>query len=301
MSKFANSFDKIYEAVITRATTGCFSAGDVVTFDSKKLKKHEEYEKLTGELKSRLDNMMMSSEKGDAVIVVTDTTLGALNGTKAPTPSTITLAYSHGGGRWIEPITISGALTQFMTAIESGINLVDKIPSVNKIVYPSETKAVEVNLKDLEKNRTKGHASSTLHGESYEPTSDVSFTTGVTIQIAKAIKSWAKGNQKNVDVLTKIFKNQPVLKTHVKINTVNAKDYEQTGEIDSNTLEEIITSLIPQSQSNEILENFEEFLIYNAEQFISLDDTHEWENELRLNDEEIGGYEDTVNYHWYNR
>ena len=164
MSKFANSFDTIYEALITRATTGCFSAGDVVTFDAKKLSKHADYETLTDALKSRLDDMMRTSESGEAVIVVTDTTLGILNGTKAPSPSTITIAYSQGGGRWVEPITIPGSLTEFMTAQEAGVNLVDKIPSVNKIVHPVKTEPEEIDLKELEKNRTKGHASSTVHG-----------------------------------------------------------------------------------------------------------------------------------------
>lgn len=164
MSKFANSFETIYEALITRATTGCFSAGDVVTFDAKKLSKHADYETLTDALKSRLDDMMRTSESGEAVIVVTDTTLGILNGTKAPSPSTITIAYSQGGGRWVEPITIPGSLTEFMTAQEAGVNLVDKIPSVNKIVHPVKTEPEEIDLKELEKNRTKGHASSTRHG-----------------------------------------------------------------------------------------------------------------------------------------
>lgn len=164
MSKFANSFETIYEALITRATTGCFSAGDVVTFDAKDIQKHDDYKKLTNALKSRLDDMMRTSESGEAVIVVTDTTLGTLNGTKAPSPSTITIAYSQGGGRWVEPITIPGSLTEFMNAIEPGVNLVDKIPSVSKVEYPATTEAEEIDLKELEKNRSKGHSSSTIHG-----------------------------------------------------------------------------------------------------------------------------------------
>lgn len=165
MSRFANSFEIIYESIITRATTGCFSAGDVVTFDAKNIQKHDAYKSLTKSLKSRLDDMMRTSEAGETVIVVTDTTLGTLNGSKAPSPSTITIAYSQGGGRWVEPITIPGSLTEFMDAIEPGVNLVDKIPSVSKITYPVETQAHEVDLKELEKNRTKGHASSTIHGK----------------------------------------------------------------------------------------------------------------------------------------
>ena len=165
MSKFEHSFEKVYEALITRYTAGCFSAGDVVKFDTKAIQKHDAYKALTKAIKTRLDDMMRTSESGEAVIVVTDTTLGVLNGTKAPSPSSITLAYSHGGGRWVEPITIPGSLTQFMKSIEPGVNVVDKVPAVAKIEHPVKTEPEEVDLEELEKNRTKGHASSTRHGE----------------------------------------------------------------------------------------------------------------------------------------
>ena len=165
MSKFEHSFDTIFEAFWNRATTGCFTAGDVVTFDSGKIKKHPDYESLTDAMKTRLDNMMETSEKGETVIVVTDVALGGLNGSKAPMPSNLTIAYSQGGGRWIEPLTIPGSLTEFMNAVEAGANLVDKIPASSKIEYPASTEAEEIDLKELEKNRTKGHASSTVHGK----------------------------------------------------------------------------------------------------------------------------------------
>jgi hypothetical protein len=109
--------------------------------------------------------MMRTSDAGESVIVVTDVTLGALDGWKNSEPATITLAYSHGGGRWVEPLTIPGSLTEFITAEEEGVNLVDKIPTVNRITHPVKTEPEEVDLEELEKNRTKGHASSTIHGE----------------------------------------------------------------------------------------------------------------------------------------
>ena len=51
-----------------------------------------------------------------------------------------------------------------MKAVSAGVNVVDKIPQVNRIVHPVKTEAEEVDLEELEKNRTKGHASSTRHG-----------------------------------------------------------------------------------------------------------------------------------------
>lgn len=164
MSKFEHSFQKVYEALLTRYTAGCFQAGDVVKFDTKAIQKHEDYKSLNNLLKTRLDDMMRTSDAGETVIVVTDVALGHDN-PKAHTPATITLAYSHGGGRWVEPITLPGSLATHIEPLETGVNVADKIPSVSKITYPVETKAEEVDLKELEKNRTKGHASSTIHGE----------------------------------------------------------------------------------------------------------------------------------------
>ena len=52
-----------------------------------------------------------------------------------------------------------------MNSIEPGVNVVDKIPAVVRVEHPVKTEPEEVDLKELEKNRTKGHASSTRHGE----------------------------------------------------------------------------------------------------------------------------------------
>lgn len=208
MSKFEHSFEKVYEALITRYTAGCFSAGDVVKFDTKAIQKSDAYKGLTKSLKSRFDDMMRTSDAGESVIVVTDVTLGALDGWKNSEPATITLAYSHGGGRWVEPLTIPGSLTEFITAEEEGVNLVDKIPTVNRITHPVKTEPEEVDLKELEKNRTKGHASSTLHGESYERNENTSGD--ITFQVGKKYQAdWAG---KHIFEVIKRTETQVVLK-----------------------------------------------------------------------------------------
>ena len=331
MSKFANSFETIYEALITRATTGCFSAGDVVTFDSKGIQNHDDYQSLTKELKSRLDNMMRTSESGESVIVVTDTTLGALNGTKAPSPSTITIAYSQGGGRWVEPITIPGSLTEFMNAQEAGVNLVDKIPSVAKIEYPATTEAEEIDLKKLEKNRTKGHASSTVHGESYtnryvprrssysdyspSASSDIEMEVEVYLCIEDAIKGWIKDKQYEKpqmnpkDLYTQMMKQVSTIDgfgddkegkkcffwKDVTTDTSEAAWYAKHGQIDENLTETIVSNF------EHLDDSFVEYLIDKIDNYTEIYGADDWEDIIREHDDDWDDYQDTVADGWYNR
>lgn len=331
MSKFANSFETIYEALITRATTGCFSAGDVVTFDSKAIQKHKDYQSLTKELKSRLDDMMRTSESSESVIIVTDTILGALNGTKAPSPSTITIAYSQGGGRWVEPITIPGSLTEFMNAIEPGVNLVDKIPSVAKIEYPATTEAEEIDLKELEKNRTKGHASSTVHGESYtnryvprkssysdyspSASSDIEMEVDVYLCIEDAIKGWITDEQYEKpqinpkDLYTQMMKQVSTIDgfgddkegkkcffwKDVTTDTSEAAWYVKHGQIDENLTKKIVSNF-------EHLDNsFVEYLIDKIDNYAEIYGADDWEDIVREHDDEYDDYQDTIADGWYNR
>ena len=332
MSKFANSFETIYEALITRATTGCFSAGDVVTFDSKGIQKHKDYQSLTKELKSRLDDMMRTSESGEAVIVVTDTTLGVLNGTKAPSPSTITIAYSQGGGRWVEPITIPGSLTEFMNAQEAGVNLVDKIPSVSKVEYPVETQAHEIDLKELEKNRTKGHASSTVHGESYSnrfvkrrssysdyspsPSRDLEMEVEVYLGIEDAIKGWINNpNYEKPQMDAKQLYMQTLQQLsdidgfgedregkkcffwkNVTTNTSDAKWYAEDNHVEEDLAEKILSPF-----NGVISDSFEEYLLDNLDDHVEIYGAEDWEDVVREADDDWDDYQDTIADGWYNR
>lgn len=332
MSKFANSFETIYEALITRATTGCFSAGDVVTFDSKGIQKHKDYQSLTKDLKSRLDDMMRTSESGEAVIVVTDTTLGVLNGTKAPSPSTITIAYSQGGGRWVEPITIPGSLTEFMNAQEAGVNLVDKIPSVAKIEYPATTEAEEIDLKELEKNRTKGHASSTVHGESYtnryvprrssysdyspSASSDIEMEVDVYLGIEDAIKGWINNpnyEKPQMDV-NQLYKQTIQQLSGIdgfgedregkkcffwkkfSTNTSDAKWYAEEKHVEEGLAEKILSPF-----KGIISDSFEEYLLDNLDDHVEIYGAEDWEDVVREADDDWDDYQDTIADGWYNR
>ena len=331
MSKFEHSFSKVYEALITRYTAGCFSAGDVVKFDTKAIQKSDAYKGLTKSLKSRLDDMMRTSEAGETVIVVTDVCLGHDN-PKAYTPATMTIAYSQGGGRWVEPITIPGALAEYMDAVEPGVNLVDKIPSVAKIEYPVSTEAEEIDLKKLEKNRTKGHASSTLHGESYSnryvprrssfsdyspsASSDLEMEVEVYLGIEDAIKGWIESSYyekpqmdakqlymqtlKQVSSIDGFGDDKQGKKCffwkRVPTNTSDAKWYAEENHVEENLAEKILSPII-----DVVSDSFAEYLIDNLDDHVRIYGAEDWEDVVRENDDEWDDYEDTVADGWYNR
>ena len=307
MSKFEHSFEKVYEALITRYTAGCFSAGDVVKFDTKAIQKSDAYKGLTKSLKSRLDDMMRTSDAGETVIVVTDVALGHDN-PKAHTPVTMSIAYSQGGGRWVEPITIPGALAEFMDAVEPGVNLVDKIPSVSKITYPVETQAHEVDLKELEKNRTKGHASLTLHGESYSnyspsASSDLEMEVSVYLDIEDAIKRWIKNykyekpqmgaKQLYIQTLKQVSSidgfgydegdegKNCFFVYSVTANTSDAKWYAGTNYIGEDLAKKILSPF-----NGIISDSFEKYLLDNLDDFVEIYGDDNWEDIVNEDDDD---------------
>lgn len=331
MSKFEHSFDKVYEALITRYTAGCFSAGDVVKFDIKAIQKSDAYKGLTKALITRLDDMMRTSEAGESVIVVTDVALGHDN-PKAHTPATMTIAYSQGGGRWVEPITIPGALAEFMDAVEAGVNLVDKIPAVSKITYPVETQAHEIDLKELEKNRTKGHASSTVHGESYSnryvprrssysdyspsASSDLEMDVEVYLGIEDAIKGWIESSYyekpqmdakqlymqtlKQVSSIDGFGDDKQGKKCffwkNVTTNTSDAKWYAEDNHVEEGLAETILSPF-----NGVISDSFEEYLLDNLDDHVEIYGAEDWEDVVREADDDWDDYQDTIADGWYNR
>lgn len=326
MSKFEHSFEKVYEALITRYTAGCFSAGDVVKFDTKAIQKSDAYKGLTKSLKSRLDDMMRTSDAGETVIVITDVALGHDN-PKAHTPTTMTIAYSQGGGRWVEPITIPGSLAEFMDAIEPGVNLVDKIPAVSKITYPVSTEAEEIDLKELEKNRTKGHASSTLHGESYSPDlNDTEIDIGVYFDITSAFNEWMndskylhpKMKREMIfnEIMNKIksYNNNYIKKFGENIiitdddgktclcwenfstTAAEAKCYAEDGIPDEALYEEIYDS-IPKTG----FESFDSYIYDNLNDFLEIIGADDYGDYVSARERRRDDYMSTVSSAWNNR
>jgi hypothetical protein len=100
---------------------------------------------------------------GDAIVMVANVSIEPLHADNAH-PSTITIAYSLGGGRYYDPITIPGHLLAHMKRIDNGVNLPDTVPAKFKINYDEKFSktAQPLDLEEIEKKRTQGHVSSTL-------------------------------------------------------------------------------------------------------------------------------------------
>jgi hypothetical protein len=118
---------------------------------------------LQPDLQQKVRDMVESQIAGDSIIMVANVSMEPLAADNAH-PSTITIAYSLGGGRYYDPVTVPGHLRAHMKRIENGVNLPDLIPANKKINYDEkfEKTAKELDLKKIEKNRTQGHVSSTL-------------------------------------------------------------------------------------------------------------------------------------------
>ena len=147
------TFDKVYEAYYSKYTAGCFYPGEVVAFDIKAVEATEAYKTLSKDAKVRLDAMMKSQQAGESVIVVAAVDVNPLLH-KNYAPSTLTLAYSQGGGRWIEPLSLPGSIGEGIYVVEKGVNLNNLIPNACRINHDEfNTGPKEVDLEELEKNR----------------------------------------------------------------------------------------------------------------------------------------------------
>lgn len=155
-------FNNLWEHYMSRYTAGCFCVGDTIEFN-KKIFSDECFKGLQPDLQQKMKDMVDAQIAGDAIIMVANVSMEPLAADNAH-PSTITIAYSLGGGRYYDPITVPGHLLAHMKRIENGVNLPDLVPANRKVNYDerfSKT-AFELDLKDGEKKRTQGHVTSTL-------------------------------------------------------------------------------------------------------------------------------------------
>lgn len=157
-----NSFSTVFEHYMSRYSAGCFTTGDTIEFD-KKILSDPCFKTLQPDLQQKVTDMVEAQIAGDAIIMVANVSLEPLYDEQAH-PSTITIAYSLGGGRYYDPVTVPGHLLAHMKRIENGVNLPNTVPAKFKINYDEKFSktAQPLDLEKIEKNRSQGHVSSTL-------------------------------------------------------------------------------------------------------------------------------------------
>lgn len=102
--------------------------------------------------------MAEAQEKGEAVVCVVAIDINPfIHDTYAP--STISIGYSQGGGRFTDIIAIPGSLCDCIEVVEDIIGgQISLLPPNARVDYPAKTKPHEVDLKELEKHREDGVA-----------------------------------------------------------------------------------------------------------------------------------------------
>ena len=156
------TFKNVFEHYMSRYSAGCFTVGDTIEFD-KKILNDPVFKGLQPDLQLKVKDMVDAQVAGDAIIMVANVSLEPLHDEQAH-PSTLTIGYSMGGGRYYDPVTVPGHLLAHMKRIENGANLPDLIPAKHKINYDEKFSktAQPADLAKAEKNRTQGHVTSTL-------------------------------------------------------------------------------------------------------------------------------------------
>lgn len=155
-------FRNLFEHYMSRYTAGCFCVGDTIEFN-KKIFSDECFKKLQPDLQQKVNDMAEAQIAGDAIIMVANVSVEPLSADNAH-PSTITIAYSLGGGRYYDAVTIPGCLLAHMKRIENGVNLPNLVPASKKINYDEKFSktAQPLDLEKMEKSRVQGHVTSTL-------------------------------------------------------------------------------------------------------------------------------------------
>lgn len=155
-------FKNLFEHYMSRYTAGCFCVGDTIEFN-KKIFNDPCFKELQPDLQQKVKDMADAQIAGDAIIMVANVSVEPLASDNAH-PSTITIAYSLGGGRYYDPVTVPGHLLAHMKRIENGVNLPDLVPASKKINYDEKFSktAFPLDLGKMEKERSKGFVTSTL-------------------------------------------------------------------------------------------------------------------------------------------
>ena len=164
-----NKFKRLTEAMYSRYGTFLFNPGNIVHID-KKMLNDEEFKKLPKQIKDMVEQMVKEENAGDASLIITNIQNPTLQ-LDSPVPSTITIAYSRGGGAYDTAVTLPGSLTEYMEAeydyIERRRLFPPNVLKNAKEKMRNFEKRVVIDVDEMEKEMTSGYVKTNPVGVLY--------------------------------------------------------------------------------------------------------------------------------------
>lgn len=151
-NKYKHDFKTVYESYFSRYTAALFTKGDVVTFD-KKILSDDAFLAMPEEMQMRVKDMVEAQLAGDAIIAIANVGLAA-PATDQYEASSLTLAYSQGGGMYYGQTTVSGSLGKYMKVISGVETLIPK----NAIKPATASNRTEVDIDSVRQAFRAGYS-----------------------------------------------------------------------------------------------------------------------------------------------
>lgn len=148
--KYTRDFNTVYESYFSRYTSAMFSKHDVVEIDSK-IFNDEIFKNMPEEAQMHLKDMIEAQQSGDALIAISNISLNPFISDNYEA-STLTLAYSRGGGMYYGDIAVSGSLGKYMKVVGG----IDALIPKNAIRQENRIEKEPVDMASLEKNFKSG-------------------------------------------------------------------------------------------------------------------------------------------------
>lgn len=150
--KYKHDFKTVYESYYSRYTAALFTKGDVIEFD-KAILNDEAFKAMPEEMRLRVTDMVEAQQAGDAIIAIANVGLNPFVADQYE-PSSLTLAYSQGGGMYYGQTTVSGSLGKYMKII----NGVESILPKNAIKRDNISSRRAVDMETLKQAFRSGYS-----------------------------------------------------------------------------------------------------------------------------------------------
>lgn len=123
-NSYKYDFKTVYESFYSRYTAALFTKGDVIEFD-KAILNDEIFKNMPEDMQLRVKEMVEAQQNGDAIIAIANVGLNPFIADQYE-PSSLTLAYSQGGGMYYGQTTVSGSLGKYMKIVQGVETVIPK-------------------------------------------------------------------------------------------------------------------------------------------------------------------------------